>query len=254
MNKKILISLSVIGAVAAIAIGGTIAYFSDTETSTGNTFTAGSIDLKIDLQTDEMNNVESFELVDLNGRKLFEYQDVKPGDSGEMTVSGHVYNNDACGRYRIDGIVNDDNGITEPEDEVDGIINGSDGTTDGDLDDYLMFRIWVDWGQTPGWQNATSTVDPYEGDNEYQVDYEPPVTSCGGDEWCLLSDIDPNGETWDLYEMTQTYLKGSTTYYTGVEWQLPWQTGNIVQSDKWGADMSFDVIQYRNNEECVWPN
>ncbi|PIW76653.1 MAG: hypothetical protein CO001_00190, partial [Candidatus Portnoybacteria bacterium CG_4_8_14_3_um_filter_40_10] len=41
--KKIIISLSIIAAVAAIAIGATTAYFSDTETSTGNTFTAGSI-------------------------------------------------------------------------------------------------------------------------------------------------------------------------------------------------------------------
>lgn len=48
MNKKILISLSVIGIVAAIAVGGTIAYFSDTETSEGNILTAGSIDLKVD--------------------------------------------------------------------------------------------------------------------------------------------------------------------------------------------------------------
>ncbi len=50
MNKRILISLSVIGAVAAIAVGGTIAYFSDTETSTGNTFTAGTIDISINDQ------------------------------------------------------------------------------------------------------------------------------------------------------------------------------------------------------------
>ncbi len=48
--KKILISLGVIGAVAAIAVGGTIAYFSDTETSSGNTFTAGTIDISIDGQ------------------------------------------------------------------------------------------------------------------------------------------------------------------------------------------------------------
>ncbi len=47
MNKRILISLSVIGLVAAIAIGGTIAYFSDTETSVGNTFTAGTIDISL---------------------------------------------------------------------------------------------------------------------------------------------------------------------------------------------------------------
>jgi len=46
MNPKILISLSVIGAVAAMAIGGTIAYFSDVETSTGNTFTAGSLEFE----------------------------------------------------------------------------------------------------------------------------------------------------------------------------------------------------------------
>src|SRR3989344_4407174 len=55
MNKKILISLSVIGVVAAIAVGGTVAYFSDTETSTGNTFTAGAIDLTVD-STQHYNN------------------------------------------------------------------------------------------------------------------------------------------------------------------------------------------------------
>ena len=46
--KRILISLSIIGIVGAIAIGATIAYFNDTETSTGNIFTAGTMDLKVD--------------------------------------------------------------------------------------------------------------------------------------------------------------------------------------------------------------
>ena len=44
--KKILISVSVIAAAAAVVIGATTAYFSDTETSTGNTFTAGTLDLE----------------------------------------------------------------------------------------------------------------------------------------------------------------------------------------------------------------
>ena len=48
--KKILISLSIIGAVAAIAISATTAYFSDTETSSGNTFTAGTIDIAVNGQ------------------------------------------------------------------------------------------------------------------------------------------------------------------------------------------------------------
>lgn len=48
MNKKLIISLSIIGVVAVVAIGGTIAYFNDTETSSGNIFTAGTLDLKVD--------------------------------------------------------------------------------------------------------------------------------------------------------------------------------------------------------------
>jgi predicted ribosomally synthesized peptide with SipW-like signal peptide len=127
MNKKILLSLSVIGIAAAIAIGGTIAYFSDTETSTGNTFTAGSIDLKVD-STQHYNNMvcvcntpvctwqpEAGAVApfypaqgtpcggtwgqpdgkDIVNEKFFNFGDVKPGDSGENTVSLHVVNNDA---------------------------------------------------------------------------------------------------------------------------------------------------------------
>ena len=46
--KKILISTSIIGVVAAAVIGITVAYFNDTETSTGNIFVAGDLDLKVD--------------------------------------------------------------------------------------------------------------------------------------------------------------------------------------------------------------
>jgi predicted ribosomally synthesized peptide with SipW-like signal peptide len=46
--KKILISLGIIGAAAALVIGGTTAFFSDTQTSAGNVFIAGSVDLKVD--------------------------------------------------------------------------------------------------------------------------------------------------------------------------------------------------------------
>src|SRR3989338_2833034 len=44
--KKILISLAIILVVGAVGFGATRAYFSDTETSSGNTFTAGTLDLK----------------------------------------------------------------------------------------------------------------------------------------------------------------------------------------------------------------
>ena len=46
--KKILISVLSIAVVGAVAFGATRAFFSDTETSTGNILAAGAIDLEID--------------------------------------------------------------------------------------------------------------------------------------------------------------------------------------------------------------
>jgi predicted ribosomally synthesized peptide with SipW-like signal peptide len=46
--KKILLSLGTLVVVGAVVAGATIAFYNDTETSTGNIFTAGSIDLKVD--------------------------------------------------------------------------------------------------------------------------------------------------------------------------------------------------------------
>ena len=46
--KKALLSLFTIGVVAVVALVASQAFFSDTETSTGNVLTAGSIDLRID--------------------------------------------------------------------------------------------------------------------------------------------------------------------------------------------------------------
>jgi len=73
MNTKgILMSILMIGVVAMAAGAGTIAFFSDTETSTGNTFTAGTLNLKVDDQ-DGVNIVK------------FMVTDIKPGDSGVGT-------------------------------------------------------------------------------------------------------------------------------------------------------------------------
>ncbi|OGF65264.1 hypothetical protein A2Z53_03240 [Candidatus Giovannonibacteria bacterium RIFCSPHIGHO2_02_42_15] len=153
--KKIIISLSVIAAVAAVAIGATTAFFSDTETSTGNMFTAGAIDLKIDSEshynglicrdigpsapdyrwrgvidgsptTEELSQEHyndpcdgTWAETDLGlTHKFFKLTDVKPGDVGENTISLHLTNNDGWGRFVISAVKDYDNTCTEPEDEV----------------------------------------------------------------------------------------------------------------------------------------
>lgn len=46
--KRLIISFSIIGIVAMVGIGVTVALFNDTETSSGNIFVAGALDLKVD--------------------------------------------------------------------------------------------------------------------------------------------------------------------------------------------------------------
>ena len=46
--RKILISLMTIALVSVLIGGGIYAYFSDTETTTGNSFTAGTLDLQVE--------------------------------------------------------------------------------------------------------------------------------------------------------------------------------------------------------------
>ena len=48
MNKKILLSISAIVAIVAVAAVATTAFFSDTQTATGNTFSAGTIEMAVD--------------------------------------------------------------------------------------------------------------------------------------------------------------------------------------------------------------
>lgn len=254
MNKKILISLSVIGIVAAIAIGGTVAFFSDTETSTGNTFTAGTLDLKIDSTCHYYQNGQSVDckdatdvsfgtwtLTDLEDgvHKFFAFDDVKPGDYGEDTISLHVYDNDAWVCVTLGPFTNDDNGCTEPE--------ASDGDTscgptgEGELAQNLDFFIWEDNGK----DGLPGTVDEGEGDNIWQKEWEEVLVE-GPLSYIL------EGVTWPIADSnTDGPLEESHTYYLGVGWSISSGVGNIIQSDSVSGNITFYIEQARNNPNFI---
>lgn len=102
MKIKIFASVLVICIALGVILGATSAYFSDTETSTGNTFTAGTLDLKIDgLDT----NVVKFTQTNM-------YPDNQPTGSYLLKNAGTL-----GGYLNITGISfnNLENGILEPE-------------------------------------------------------------------------------------------------------------------------------------------
>ena len=68
--KKVLLSLATIASVAVITWGASQALFHDTETSTGNSFTTGTIDIAVDGH----NPWES--------AKSFTLEDMKPSQTG----------------------------------------------------------------------------------------------------------------------------------------------------------------------------
>ncbi|MDD5739060.1 MAG: TasA family protein [Candidatus Pacebacteria bacterium] len=100
MNKKIILSIVVIGVVAAIAIGGTVAYFSDTETSVGNTFTAGTIDIS----------------VGASGLVPVELKDMKPSQVGYSNFTiNNVGTNPVNVTKEIKNVETFDNTTNQPE-------------------------------------------------------------------------------------------------------------------------------------------
>lgn len=179
--KKILLSLITIVCVGTlVGVGATGAFLSDSETSVGNTFTAGAIDLKVDNESYYNGNVcvenplaganepnqpywiwqgnapypvpgtactTSFELDDLDkGLLFFNFRDLKPDDEGEDTISLHVNNNDAYTCMDMTLTSNDDISSNEPElDTTDPPENPND-TWDGEIGDLVKMIWWVDDG------------------------------------------------------------------------------------------------------------
>ncbi|MCH8741871.1 hypothetical protein IH779_03135 [Patescibacteria group bacterium] len=267
MNKKILISVSVIALVAAIGIGGTIAFFSDTETSTGNTFTAGSIDLKIGNDAwfnGQPQSQFTWELSDLTNQLFFNYTDLKPGDWEEDTISIRVDDNPSwvCANLTI----TKDSDVTCTEPEVGDDPNCATGNDwNGELGKELSFIFWADDG------------DNVLEDNEQVVLSGSPsdLPSGDGNPGQTFPIVDSQ---FNLFGTNGQPLPGQTTVHIGKAFcfgtllQTPVAPGpnspsdnpgftcdgelvnNASQSDSVMGNMSFTAVQSRNNANFVCGN
>jgi hypothetical protein len=145
--KRLLISTTLLlSSLGVAAVGASGAFFSDAETSSGNTFSAGAIDLKVDNSSyynGTLSGGTSWSLDDLTNtiHKFFDFNDVKPNDYGEDTISLHVNTNDAYLCANVTLTSNNDNTQTEPEAAVD-----ANGLATGELANAINFIWWADDG------------------------------------------------------------------------------------------------------------
>jgi spore coat-associated protein N len=124
--KSLLISLVAVALVGGLVGGGLFAYFSDTETSTGNTFTAGTIDIDL---TGDLGAV-------VHGSV---YHDFKPCETGylEFTITNSGQN--PADVWKLIKDVVDDGGILSgPE------IVAEDGTAVDNLSEVTLFDLWIE--------------------------------------------------------------------------------------------------------------
>lgn len=234
--RKILTSLLVIGVVTATAFGASRAFFSDTETSTGNVLGAGVIDLTVSSQGSAEGASCNFD--ESEGGPIFDCSDVKPGDSGESTLTFELVGNPSWACIYVDDVVDSDNGCNDAEMAAESVCEENG---DGELDDNLLLTVWIDDGAGGG----ASCNNAHDGSEEIIVDNQTLSSfNLANGNYVL-----PVSDTSDGSLLTQALEEGS--YCIGVKWSVDPNAGNEVQSDTIGGDLVFYVEQARNNEHFV---
>jgi predicted ribosomally synthesized peptide with SipW-like signal peptide len=216
MKKKLSISILAILLVGVLAFGA-VAYFSDTEASTGNTFTAGTLDLQLQNPVNLAFNLEK----------------IKPGDQGDGKVTLHNAGNLSGDLIvKIQNLVEDENGVLEPETEA-----GDPGGA-GDLGLALKMAMFLDMNGD-GAYNAGDIELEYSGNTNTTagLQFSSPRNYVGKD-WSddLLADDMPSG------------LGPNSSVDLVILWQFPHDAyvkpDAIYMSDTLSFDINIELKQH----------
>lgn len=257
LNTKVLLSGAMIVAAAAVVIGATFAFFSDTETSADNTFTAGSIDLTLGgAFSSEFNGSSPFDIDPQDeNNTLYNFTDLKPGDMGEGSFDLEVTSNEAyvCALSTITSTP--ENVRIDPEAEAGDVTDG-----EGELQNYLQLATFDDENENNLYDDGEPVnVNQYLGGdgNGFTV---AQVAAAG---WVSVADpTTPN--TWlttgsllsgDPQNAGLLYCFGDfttsgadeNTVVTGCDGTDADQ--NLAQTDQVVGSIEFYAVQTRNNDE-----
>jgi len=208
-TKRLVLSLGTLVFTAAVVAGGTGAFFSDTETSTGNVFTAGSVTLELQdiLHTyngDDTGNPTQFTTNPAGFN--FAFADLKPLDSGNVAFDLVNGTNDAFVCARVTGTADEEVTLVGPEADL------GDDLTDGELDDFLSFSF----------DGNVGTIADVNG------------------QWVSLGPVAANTNVGTSVDYCFGDIVGGTCVAAAGD-------ANIAQTDSLTADVEFYAEQVRNN-------
>jgi len=209
--KKILVSLIALILVLGLVGGGSFASFSDTETSLGNTFTAGTLDLEGTVTQVVTAGSGDVTFDNEGGNFAWIVTDVAPGSAGKdvwtLTNIGSLPGDLS---FTVSSIINNDNDLTEPE-ATDGDATGGNG--EGELGANMYVVLWIDLNSDGALDSPAE--DLYAGtlDNMALAYANVDVLAANGSVNIVLS------------------------------WSIASNVGNLIQSDSASFDIKFDLDQ-----------
>ncbi len=218
--SKIIISLMTIALVAALVGGGVYAYFSDTETSTGNVFTAGTLNLDLTDASDDGTESETATWV---------FIDMVPGATGGNARLIIENTGSITGYLDLSsvGVDNDENYDADTDEaEATDDADTSDENGGGELGANLLVQIWFD-------ANNDGVVDTTGGNLDEESIY--PAAAIGEADPGVTGVLDSIAATYDLDEELTT----GEIEFIALLYDLPSSTNNAIQGDS--ANLTFTV-------------
>ena len=227
--------------------------FSIGQADAGYTFASGKgkdktgLELKIDsraVYNGVLQPALTWDLKDLvpSVDKFFNFNDVKPGDLGVHTISLHVKKNSAYACLDFKNLVDEENGINEPEGLVDFL-------PEGELSQNLQFFAWRDdgdnvfeVGEKIVFGQGVNTADILLDNTTY------PIADFTTGNSCAVNSVNYVGIMWCAGELTvNTNTAEVSCDGSGV--------GNIIQTDSMMVDVSLRAVQANQNHgfKCQKP-
>ncbi|OGO31542.1 MAG: hypothetical protein A2Z29_10730 [Chloroflexi bacterium RBG_16_56_11] len=218
--NRILMSLMTIALVGALIGGGVYAYFNDTETSTGNVFTAGSLNLDLTDASENGNESETATWV---------FSALAPGSSGggaRLTITNNGTLNGYLDLSSV-AVTNAENynaATNEAEASIDA--DTSDLTGGGELGANLLVQVWLDADNdgTVGGGGGTLTEESIY-----------PVAAIGQADPGVTGVLGSIAASYDLDEA----LNAASVKYIALLYNLPTSANNTIQGDS--ATLVFTV-------------
>lgn len=155
-RRRLLGGLATVGGAGLATGAGTMAAFSDIETSSSNVIQAGTLELTVD---GESQSVTLFE----------DATEIAPGDEGEDTVTlGNDGSIDGDVELSLDEVRNSENSHLQSEQD-----QGDDSPNEGELQDFLEVRAEIAGTELVDWTDLADLPTPET--------YSPGVTLSQGE-------------------------------------------------------------------------